>query len=474
MTRLDEERQAQKSWRLKRPVGERVVEMLLRREFLDPEAAHELEMRELTRILRFAKNHVPYYRSHEAWSELALEAPVGREVLPGLPVIGKHDVQDRVEELQAERLPQGVRAGAWTSSSGTTGLPTKVFYSRNALLMFGLFVQRQLRWARMDPAWTQAIILSRDLPLQADGTRVPEGVIIRCPGWHYIDGWFHTGPMIGFDRGNDVEVQIDMLRRERPEFLLTFPGTLETLVFACQGKPVESLLALKTVSSTLTQGMRDRIVEATELPLHETYGLNEIGIVAHRCEANRYHVNAEHCLVEIVDAGGKPCEAGETGRVVVTGLTNFGMPLVRYDTRDLAEAVEGPCVCGRTLPSIGRILGRFRPMHHAPEGTQRRVNLVATTIEQLPLAVLARVREYQLHQYRDGSFELRVVTLDEPDEHLVSTLREAWRSENDESTPLRIVRVDEVPVAPSGKQQDFTSDFFPSVHEGAETGIHDR
>jgi hypothetical protein len=108
-------------------------------------------------------------------------------------------------------------------------------------------------------------------------------------------------------------------------------------------------------------------------------------------------------------------------------------------------------------------------MRHAPEGTSRRVNLVAGTIDQLPLAALAQLREYQLHQYRDGSFELRLVTVGEPEEHLVHALRTAWDAENDELTPLRILPVARIAVEPGGKQQDFTSDFFPSVHEGSAT-----
>ncbi len=468
MTRLDEEREAQKLWRLKRPAAESVIEKMLQREFLEPVAARDLEARELTRILRFARREVPYYRSHDAWSGLALDVAVDRDVLAELPIIGKHDVQDRVEDLKAERLPQGQEAVSWTSSSGTTGRPTRVLFSQHALMMFGLLVQRPLRWARIDPSWTQAVIrLARDLPRQADGSLLADGAIHRTAGWMYLSNWFHTGPMIGFNRSNSVEAQIDLLREERPQYLITFPGTLETLVYACQGKPVESLLALRTISATLTEGMRDRIESATKLHVYEAYGLNEIGIVAHRCDAGRYHVNAEHCLVEIVDAAGKPCKPGETGRIVVTSLTNFAMPLVRYDTGDIAGAVEGACACGRTLPSIGRIVGRYRAMRHAPEGTSRRVNLVAGTIDGLPLAVLADLREYQLHQFGDGSFELRLVTLGEPGEPLVSALREAWDAENDASTPLRILRVDEIAIAPGGKQQEFTSDFFPSVHEGA-------
>lgn len=100
--------------------------------------------------------------------------------------------------------------------------------------------------------------------------------------------------------------------------------------------------------------------------------LNEIRIVAHRCEARRYHVNAEHCVVEIVDEDSQPCMVGRTGKLLVTGSSNFAMPLVRYNTGDLAEAVGGPCACGRTLPSIGQIVSRYRPFRYTPKGTSRR------------------------------------------------------------------------------------------------------
>ena len=106
MTRLDEEREAQKSWRLKRPGAESTIEKMLRREFLEPAASRELAARELGRILRFARSEVPYYRSHKAWAGLALNAPVDREVLATLPILSKRDVQDNVVQLQAERLPR--------------------------------------------------------------------------------------------------------------------------------------------------------------------------------------------------------------------------------------------------------------------------------------------------------------------------------------------------------------------------------
>lgn len=468
MSSLEEEREASQVWRHKG--GHEVdllVKSILEREFLDPETAHTLQERELNYILSFARNKVPYYRDHPACSKLALNNGTGSKALRQLPLLSKNDVQDHVGALQAEKLPRGEqRNNLWTLSSGTTGRPTRVRFSGHAMGMFGLLLQRQLRWSRCDPMATQAVIRNtKDLPRREDGTQLADGATYRGPGWMYVGHWFHTGPMIAFSRTNPVELQIDWMREEQPDYLVTYPGTLETLVYACQGSPVDSLKGFRAISAMLTEGMRTMIETATGLPVHQSYGLNEIGLVANRCEAGRYHVNAEHCVVEIVDEDGQPCVAGQTGKLLVTGLTNFAMPLVRYDTGDLAEAVDGLCNCGRTLPSIGRIVGRYRPMRYTPNGTPRRVNLVTDTIERLPLAILAGLRQYQLHQFRDGRFELRLVTTGEPDEVLVEAIREAWDNECDEKTPLAIVRIEEIPLTPSGKQQEFTSDFFPNPDE---------
>lgn len=466
LVRLNEEREAQKAWRLTKPGAAPVVEEILKREFLKPAMARDRESRELRFILRFAKSEVLYYRSQDSWASLSLDGPIDRDLLPQLPILRKHHIHENFEALKARRLPKGERAFDSTRSSGTTGRPTKVLFSQHASLMFGLLAQRPHRWARFDPSWKQAIIrLPQDLPRRRDSSVLADGETCRSQGWQYIKLWFHTGPMVGFNRTNSADAQVEWLRAERPQFLVSFPGTLEILVYASQGKPVDSLRALRSISATLTEGMRDRVEQATRLPVYQSYGLNEIGIVAHRCESGRYHVNAEHCLVEIVDEAGSPCRAGETGRILVTGLTNYAMPLIRYDTGDLGVAMEGGCDCGRTLPSFGTVFGRYRPMHHAPEGTAGRVNLIQRTIEELPLDALTGLREYQLHQYRDESFELRLVIQDEGDNRLEEAVHKAWDTQKDNPPPLRIVRVGQVSASPGGKQQEFTSDFFPPLHE---------
>jgi phenylacetate-CoA ligase len=86
--------------------------------------------------------------------------------------------------------------------------------------------------------------------------------------------------------------------------------------------------------------------------------------------SENYHVQSENLLVEILDEAGQPCRPGETGRVVITTLHNFATPLIRYEIGDYAEVGEA-CACGRGLPVLKRIMGRYRNLLTLPDGTRR-------------------------------------------------------------------------------------------------------
>ena len=164
------------------------------------------------------------------------------------------------------------------------------------------------------------------------------------------------------------------------------------------------------ISEQMTPPMRRRIERAFSAPVYQNYGLNEIGMVAVRCLAGRYHVHAEHCLVENVDDAGRAMAPGDTGRIVVTALKNPAMPLIRFDTDDLAQVLSGPCPCGRTLPSFGDIAGRYSRIAFLPDGTLGRVAAIRDALETMPREIAGNLRQFQVHQFRDGGFELRLVS----------------------------------------------------------------
>jgi phenylacetate-CoA ligase len=160
-------------------------------------------------------------------------------------------------------------------------------------------------------------------------------------------------------------------------------------------------------------------------------------------------VQAENLLVEILDEGGRACEPGETGRVVVTTLHNFATPLIRYASGDYAVAGE-PCSCGRTLPVLARIMGRVRNMLKLPDGTRRWASFPAKYY--LPLAP---IRQLQLVQHTRERIEVRAVAPREftPEER--AALKSAFAKTLGFPHDISIACVDRIERNAGGKYEEF-------------------
>ncbi|MEE9139345.1 MAG: GNAT family N-acetyltransferase [Alphaproteobacteria bacterium] len=467
-SRLDEEWDEQHRWILQpRWLAMRRFDRLVENEFLSEDEQAARRRRGLARMIRFAFAEVPYYRDLAERLRLAPAELEDTESLPRLPVLTRSDLQRLGKRLCPGTLPKGERQVWEYRSSGTTGIPAQVFRTATSAVFSNVALsQRQLRWFRFDPARRFAAIRKPvEMPPGRDGKPVLRDGTFHALAWQYVGEYFQTGPFVGFGITNSIEEQVEWLARHDPDYLLSWSNNLDHLALTIREQAgTASLRALLGIAEQITPGMRRRIEDSFGVPLHENYGLNEIGIVAARCpEGGRYHVHAEFCLVEIVDADGQPCAPGEVGRLVVTGLTNPAMPLIRYDSGDLAEVVDGPCPCGRTLPSFGAVVGRSRHFAYCPPGTLARVEAVDDAIDELPLALVRKLRRYQLHQFRDDSFELRVVAAETLSGKFEKPITAAWRAQvGGKGPPITIRQVDEIPSSPSGKFQKFTSDFIPA------------
>jgi len=173
-------------------------------------------------------------------------------------------------------------------------------------------------------------------------------------------------------------------------------------------------------------------------------------------------VHTEHCLVEIVDPEGHAVAPGNSGRLLVTALSNLAMPLIRYDSGDLAVQPADPCPCGRTLPSFTGLVGRYVNFSALPAGTLHCVMAVREALEQAPIAITQGMRQYQLQQSKDGTIELRVVAR----QQLTAEFRAYVGAAFDAVAPgsslrFRVVQWPEIAPGPGGKFQDFVSDYFP-------------
>ena len=439
-----------------------VYDRLLEHEFETPEQYRARMAYSLGVMLIFASREVPHYRNVFRDANIGAADADPMVTLSALPILSKLNVLDTGRALLAENLPPGEERLHWWESSGTTGRPVRILHSKRSVRMYTIIAQRGCRWHGLDPAGKFADMrIPRLLPRRADGSLLPAGETARLDKWRDLTD-FATGPYVGISIMTPMDERVAWLRRERPDYLMAYSETLELLGMATgEERPADSLKAVIAISEQLTPSMRSYVERRFETPVYQLYGLTEFGLAAGRCEAGRYHVHREHCLIEIVDDEGRACAPGETGRVVITGLSNFAMPLIRYDTGDLAEVADGPCACGRTLPSFGDIVGRYGRAAYLPAGTMGPVLALRETIETMPADFMRGLREFQIHQYIDKRMELRLVVRAPLSDAFFARVREEWAKATGGGPELIFSHVDHIPRT-GGKSEVFTSDFMPA------------
>ena len=153
-----------------------------------------------------------------------------------------------------------------------------------------------------------------------------------------------------------------------------------------------------------TAGMRQRIEEEAGIKAFDIYGLSEIigpGVAIECSEHNGLHIFEDRFYPEIIDPDtGKVLPDGETGELVLTTLSKFAMPMIRYRTRDLTRIISEPCACGRTLRRIDRIASRSDDMFII-----RGVNVFPSQIETALLSVKGTSPHYNIILYTENGMD---------------------------------------------------------------------
>jgi phenylacetate-CoA ligase len=416
-------------------------DVLAETERLGPDELQSYQHKLLELLLQHARQHVPFYAQRLA--------PLFRGTTPDLsrfheiPILTRARAQANVEALAARDLPPHLGPVETEETSGSTGRP--FVHRRNQLLTLanlGL-TDRLLRWWDFDGEKTMATFVSRRRELAPP----PSGATSR--GWRTG----HLGLHHMIDMWADTDVQIDWLLERQPHYLTAYSSTLLALTERVQRRGVP--LRFRRIISVAT-AISDEIRQACRGVLGvnplDQYGAQEVGLIAGECPVcGRYHLSAEAMLVEILRDDGTPSAPGETGRVIVTSFYNYAMPFIRYEIGDYAVAGPTTVKCPVRLPTLARVFGRYRNTFTLKDG-----RII------YPYVAISRFRDFiafeqvQVVQTDYDAVEVRFVPSSDAkadEAGLQAYLREAI----DGSLNVRVVAVDEVPRAASGKFEDFLS-----------------
>jgi len=370
-----------------------------RAETMPREALTALQTARLKQALYRAYGSVPHYKKK---FDAAGVGPTDFRVLSDIvrfPFTSKNDMRDNYPfgmfAVPRERL---LRLHA---SSGTTGKPTVVGYTKNDLDTWADLMARCFACAGAAPG---------DMVHNAYGY----GLFTGGLGAHY--GAERLGCTVVPMSGGGTERQVTLLTDFKANVLCATPSYALNIAEVAQKMGVDlgqsslriGLFGAEPWSDAMRRDLESRLgVKAIDV-----YGLSEIMGPGVACECHTeqsgLHGWEDHFLFEVIDPDTlQPLPMGATGELVITTLTKEAQPMIRYRTRDITKLSNVPCACGRTHVRILRVTGRNDDMMII-----RGVNVYPSQVEAVLVGLAGLAPHYQIVLTREGALDAMTVEIE--------------------------------------------------------------
>ena len=379
------------------------------KECMSRDEMHALQSKRLQKLVTYVYHNVPFYRNKMQAMDLSPEDIRSIDDIVKLPFTTKQDLRDNYPYgLQAAPASEIVRVHA---SSGTTGNPTIVGYTRKDLAVWSEVMARCL---------TAYGVTREDTFSVAYGY----GLFTGGLGAHY--GVENLGATVIPTSTGNTEKHIRLIRDLKvsgiactPSYALYLAETLEKMGLT---KEDIGLRIGAFGAEPWTENMRKEIEERLGLKGYNIYGLSEImgpGVSYECSEQNGSHICEDHFYPEIIDPKTLlPVADGETGELVFTTLTKEGIPLIRYRTKDLTSITHEVCECGRTSARISRFSGRSDDMLII-----RGVNVFPSQVEAALIEVKEVTPHYMMIVDRENNLDTLEIQVEVDREYYTDEIR---------------------------------------------------
>ncbi len=361
-------------------------------ETLPREQLEALQLRRLQATVERCYATIKFYR--DAMDELGVRPEHIKKVsdVRHLPFTKKEQLRDNYPfGMFAVPTTQVVRLHA---SSGTTGKPTVVGYTKRDIDIWADLVARSLVASGMRP-----------------GDRLHNGygygLFTGGLGLHY--GGERLGVTVVPMSGGQTHKQIMLLEDFAADGMCCTPSYALNIAEEAEkiGVDIRKLPVRVGIfgAEPWSEEMRFEIEARMGITAIDIYGLSEVmgpGVAIECCKAKKgLHVWEDHFLIECVDTEtGLPLPYGEEGELVITSLTKEACPLIRYRTRDISVLSIEPCKCGRTHVRMRRVSGRSDDMLII-----RGVNVFPSQVESVLMRTETLSPFYQLEVFREGYYD---------------------------------------------------------------------
>jgi len=396
----------------------------------------EYQNRLLRKLIKHCYDNVPYYNQVMRGRKLKPEDIKGVDDLKKMPLLTRETIKEHGDELLAGNVNQKKLVIGYTS--GTIGVPMKLVWDKRVCLVKNVVDWRQKSIAGIKPGDRMAFLYaSAVVPLNR---RKP-------PFWRYnwILNHLHFS---NYHLLDNVEYYVNKLSAFKPKAIEGYPSLLYVLARFMQSENIViPVQAVFTSSETLMPHQREALEAVFDCKVFDFYGLAERDVFATECEFHRgKHLNEDFGITEVMVDGERPTKAGEMGRIVATGLHNYAMPLIRYQTTDVTMLASSECACGRSFPLMENVTARDQDFLVTADGRRISPYIVVGITRRF-----TNIREHQFIQEDGNSLRILIIRSDSYTDEDSRALIEQMKNVFGEKMNIELEFVSSIPRTKSGK-----------------------
>lgn len=409
------------------------------------EQVEALQFERLRRLLLHAQATAPWYGAE--WRARGLDA--AKLSQPGdfhrWPVIDRDTVRQHRMAMRSTAPPTPLIEKA---TGGSSGVP--LLFDIDA----GSYERRMAAWHR-GYNWAGAGPGTRQWYLW--GVAPWSTSAWKKRKMRLYDALYRRTTMSCFDLSESATgTFLSSLDRTRPHAIVSYTNAIYAFarMLEARGWVPRAPGSIVVGAEKLYPFQRETIERVFRAPVFETYGSREFMLIGSECDHHSgLHLTTENLLVELLDDTGVAVPVGTEGNVVVTDLTNFGMPFIRYANGDRAVASTAPCACGRGLPMLAQVTGRRLDMLTTPDGRKLPGEFFPHILKELKV-----IQRFQVVQTKSGTVVIRLVApgWTQDDERW---LRREVMAVAGTVLQLDLELVDDIPLTAAGKLRVVVNQF---------------
>lgn len=385
----------------------RLLQKVKKNQWLKTSELKELQLRKLHAIIKYAYENTEFYHNKFRSVNIMPEDIKTFNDLKKIPFTTKNELR---EHSLGSFLAKGVdlKRCKVLSTSGSTGMPLKVVYDRNA--------------DDFSKAVNLRSMMENGLRMHDKWVNIGDSRNVRKPAWFQKLGFFNMVTLSIFD---DIENIVKTLININPDIIVGYPSQLNLIAKNVKKNRIGRIKprVIFTTAELLDSDTRNLINSAFDIELVDLFGCMEVNRTAWECSEHcGYHLDTDSVVTEFISEG-EDVVAGERGNIIYTCLFNFAMPLIRYDVGDVGVPSDELCACGRGLPMMKSVEGRTDDFIILPSG-----KVISPRGLVLIMKYVRGIIEYQIVQETLNNISVYIVISEEFNDKYIEKLEDNIKS----------------------------------------------